>query len=508
MDTLKYFNRYKRTWHNVASWDDYQGTPIGPLSSNGHYYAVSLSSGSFQLIDADSLAVGQYYFCIPAPVMRTRFVDSTHFIVWNDRNIKGGTPEWLTNWGGGYSFRDQLVKWNAMTGNRQVLGTKNGISNGKITASFDGRYVLTGITENKKTIYDNRTGQQVSSFSTDPEYDYYNIIFSENGSTLFYLNISKERRLHLYRVQTRNVRTGKMTHSIPFEDCPNILGITEDGHYGLLSFGSDGNGTQEHKLIDLSTGKVLFSKEGLIFQATGSSMVAEDEEKSVFCHNTFYAVDQQQLQQFTIKNNEVKRGYRLPTYATTDNFYADKGWLTDKSGKYLLTQRDQHLYLWNGADGQLLDTMLFPGRLDQYRFSADGSFIFLLGNNMDSIVVCKWDLYQKTKLVKELENPLAYLGNNMVFNSLSISPSRRLAVCGSTDHFSLVYDLEAGKILYQLVMVGLSNYVFFDPNGQFECSRNIHDLIYYNQDDKIIKQENINTSYWVPDLVKKITHQK
>ncbi len=80
----------------------------------------------------------------------------------------------------------------------------------------------------------------------------------------------------------------------------------------------------------------------------------------------------------------------------------------------------------------------------------------------------------------------------------------RFAISWSRDHSCKIWDVNSGEKLFTLFWLNDQDWIALAPNGLFDASAGVMDLLYYTTNQEVIELEQLKARYYEPGLIQKL----
>jgi WD40 repeat protein/uncharacterized caspase-like protein len=168
------------------------------------------------------------------------------------------------------------------------------------------------------------------------------------------------------------------------------------------------------------------------------------------------------------------------------------------NGNKLITASDGKVRIWDANTGNALSFIKFPAHIRDAAFSSKDELIFgICGNGFDKDSVVIYNLESKKVLI------LAR-GHNGVILSVSCSSDNKYIVTTGADHKTILWDVQAGKIIYTRLQLENNDWLVYDEDYRFDGSPGAIEKLYFTCGLEIIELGQMKDALYVPGLAEKL----
>jgi WD40 repeat protein len=332
-----------------------------------------------------------------------------------------------------------------------------------VAVSPDGRYELSGSSDNTMKLWEMSSGRQIRTFQGQAP-----VVFSPDGR--YALSGSADKTLKLWDVASgREIRT--------FQGHTNgvwSVAFSPDGRYAI-----SGSPDNTVKLWEVSSGREIRTFQG---HTNWVSSVA-------FSPDGRYALSGSWDN--TMKLWEVSSGREMRTFK--GHKYWVKSVAFSPDGIYALSgSGDSTLKLWNVASGREIRT--FQGHTHEVRsvaFSTDGKQA--LSGSFDNTMKL-WEVASGREI-------RTFRAHTSGVDSVAFSPDGRYALSGNVSGATAIWDVASGNEITQMVGFTDGEWVVITPEGYFNSSPNGAKHLNVRIGNSVYGVDQFYAKFYRPELV-------
>jgi len=437
------------------------------------------------------------------------------------------------------SSRDKVViKWEVRTGNKILIFGGHSWQTKHVSYTPDGKYLVTTGNDYSVKIWNLAKITEVKDIKGHKG-SMFGFSFSPDSQSV--LTYGEDRIPRLWDFSNGTKKMTFRTH----KQVVLGAGFSPDGKY-CFSYSND------KKVIvwEVATGKKILVLSQALQENKANTIVSNQNPSTFFCFSadskSFFTFDTlSNTGTYIFRFNLATGSFSDKFAVTTNSIKAEEALHNQLSltpdGKFLICgfhskNNNSEVHLVDLATLKTWKYVSFSGFFKIAFFNADYSRMLVYNDYKDEAQyfdVTKNSLIQKfSKCTIDDQNNIfspdskyfILFFNNVItlFNaqnglavysfeyhtanvlSACFSPDGNFLVSSSNDNTMKIYDINAKKLVLNLIQFGKNDWVVSNPDGLFDASANAMKLLYYTSGLKVIELDQMKERYYEPNLLPKV----